>query len=108
MMDRRVEEGDGDGEDRGRIWGIGIDTFQSKLVSFSNQEAIITDLLRRKSRLGTYRLRGSLFCFARTMGLYDFITDSGTGVAKEDSASTSIAAAAAACPEALRLEKANC
>jgi hypothetical protein len=42
------------------------------------------------------------------MGLYDFITDSGTGVAREDPVSTSIAAAAAACPEALRLEKANC
>lgn len=42
------------------------------------------------------------------MGLYDFITDSGTGVAKDDPVSTSIAAVAAACPEALRLEKANC
>lgn len=56
----------------------------------------------------TYRLRGSLFCFARAIGLYDFITDSGTDAASEDSASTSSAATAAACPEALRLEKANC
>lgn len=41
MMDRREEEGDGDGEDRGRIWGIGIDTFISITVSFvfSSQEA---------------------------------------------------------------------
>lgn len=59
-------------------------------------------------QIRTYRLRGSLFCFARAIGLYDFITDSGTGVPREEPASTSIAAAAAACPEALRLEKANC
>lgn len=34
MMDLRVEEGDGDEGDRGRIWGIGIDTYISIEVSF--------------------------------------------------------------------------
>lgn len=102
-MDRRVEEGDGDGEDRGRIWGIGIDTFI--LIRVSNTTLLKWAVLEIER---TYRLRGSLFCFARAMGLYDFITDSGTGVAREDSVSTSIAVVAAACPEALRFAKANC
>lgn len=110
-MDLLVEEGDEDGEDRDRILEIGIDTYISINVSLRFQREVISqqDLLSNQCRLGTYRLRGRLFCFARAIGLYDFITDSGTGVAREDPASTSTGAAdRVACPEALRFEKPNC
>lgn len=34
MRDQPVEEVDGGGEDRGRIWEIGIDTYMPVKVSF--------------------------------------------------------------------------